>query len=78
MQVLGIIGLIIAGGCFLGGIAQQYITQQAVYFLCWLGFGLAGMGFLVLDKLSAILTCFLKINAKIQNDTQGAKNSPKL
>lgn len=78
MQVLGIISLIIAGCCFLVGVAEKYITQQAVWFLCWLGFGLAGMGFLVLDKFNACVTCLLKINAKIQNDTKGAKNSPKL
>lgn len=57
MQILGIISLIIAGCCFLGGAGQDYVTQQATYFLCWLGFGLAGMGCLILNKFNAMLAC---------------------
>lgn len=56
MHVLGIISLIIAALCFFGGLTQDYVTHQTAYFLCWLGFGLAGMGFLILSKLNDVLS----------------------
>ncbi|MBR1979887.1 SHOCT domain-containing protein [Candidatus Proelusimicrobium excrementi] len=54
MLVLGIISLVIAGISCLFGLAQDVVFQQYAYFLVGLILGVAGMGFLILDKLNII------------------------
>lgn len=54
MLLLGIISLVIAGISCLFGLAQDVVFQQYAYFLVGLILGVAGMGFLILDKLNII------------------------
>lgn len=51
MNVIGVICLIVSGIYFMCALGQDYVTHQTAYFLGWIGFGLAGMLFLVLEKL---------------------------
>ena len=67
MNVLGIICLIVAGIYFSGAQMQNYVTHQLGFFLGWIGFGLAGMLFLVLGKLGEI-NKFLKALVILKNN----------
>ncbi len=75
MLALGIISLVIAGLCFLTGMGQDVVFQQYAYFLMGLVLGVAGMGFLILDRLNILIK---KISEKPSNSSQKVSSTEKL
>lgn len=56
MTALGIICLVVSACYFCNAGVQDYVTHATTLLLGWLGFGVAGMGFLILGRLNALLT----------------------
>lgn len=75
MLALGIISLVIAGLCFLTGMGQDIVFQQYAYFLIGLVLDVAGMGFLILDRLNILIK---KISEKSSNNSPKVSSTEKL
>lgn len=72
MIVLGIICLVVSVCYFGNACSQEYVTHQTAALLGWLGFGLAGMSFFVLEKLNQLIS-LLKEQKTIKSVKQDIK-----
>ena len=76
MKIMGIISFIIAGICFCCGLGEKYVTQQAGWLICWLGFGIAGFGFFILAKFNELIE--LKEGVAVREDVFDSPDNTKL
>ena len=53
-MVLGIISFCISAVFFVMAFFSEFVTHQMSYLMGWLGFGIAGFGFLILEKLDKL------------------------